>query len=119
MNTDADSRPSRPRWVSVALSGEVDGDSVDALRLVLGSASPDEGVAIDLSAVTVLDPTGIGAIVGAARRLNDRGTRAAVICGRPGLAGVLRANRIEEVAVLVASEEEIGLTIEGAPPIAC
>ncbi len=119
MKTDAEATPSQPRWVSVALSGEVDGDSVDALRLVLGSASPGEGVAIDLSAVTFLDSAGIGAIVGAARRLNDRGARAAVICGRPGLAGVLRANRIEEVAVLVASAEELGPSIEGVPPIAC
>lgn len=119
MKTDAEPTPGQPRWLSAALSGDVDGESVDVLRLVLGSAGPGQGVVIDLSAVTFLDSDGIGAIVGAVRRLNERGARAAVICSRPGLAGILRANRIEEVAILVASAADLATSIEGIAPIAC
>lgn len=119
MKTDAEPMPGQPPWVSTALSGEVDGESVDVLRLVVGSAGPGQGVVIDLSAVTFLDPAGIGAIVGAVRSLNERGAHAAVICSRPGLTGILRANRIEEVAVLVSSAADLAAAIEGFAPIAC
>lgn len=119
MKTEAEPTPGSPSWLSAALSGDVDGESLDVLRLVVGSAGPGQGVVIDLSAVTFLDPAGIGAIVGAVRSLNERGARAAVICSRPGLTGILRANRIEEVAILVPAAADLAASIQGAAPIAC
>jgi anti-sigma B factor antagonist len=68
-------------WV-VTLRGEVDAYSAPSLREDLRVLVEERGalvVVIDLSAVTFLDSSGLGAIVGVLRRLRERGGRLTIV----------------------------------------
>jgi len=68
-------------WI-VTLRGEIDAYSAPSLRDDLRSLVEDRGalvVVIDLAAVTFLDSSGLGAIVGTLRRLRERGGRLAIV----------------------------------------
>lgn len=98
----------------VTLRGEVDAYSAPSLRLDLrrlidGGASV---VLIDLSAVTFLDSSALGALVGALRRLREQGggllivepeTAAARIFGLTGLDTVLDLYPTRAAALSAAS----------------
>jgi len=68
-------------WV-VTLRGEIDAYSAPSLREDLRVLVEERGalvVVIDLSAVTFLDSSGLGAIVGILRRLRERDGRLTIV----------------------------------------
>jgi anti-sigma B factor antagonist len=98
----------------VTLRGEVDAYSAPSLRLDLRSLIDDgcSSVVIDLSAVTFLDSSALGALVGALRRLRERGgellivepeTTAARIFALTGLDTVLDLYPTRAAALSAAS----------------
>jgi anti-sigma B factor antagonist len=67
---------------AVTLRGEIDAYSAPSLREDLRVLVEDRGalvVVIDLSAVTFLDSSGLGAIVGTLRRLRERNGRLTIV----------------------------------------
>ncbi len=95
----------------VTARGEVDAFTVPALRLELQRIAEDAAIGVlvvDLFAVTFLDSSGLGAIVGALRRVRERGgalrivrpqTPAARIFDLTGLAAVLDLYPTREAAL--------------------
>jgi anti-sigma B factor antagonist len=84
----------------VTLHGEVDAYTAPTLREDLRGLVEDEGasvVVIDLAAVTFLDSSGLGALVGALRRLRERDGRLLVVQPRTA------ARRIFELTGLDAA----------------
>ena len=71
---------SRPERCLISVCGEVDISNADALREAIekGFALPSGEVCLDFSGVSYIDSTGIGVLVGAARRASEGETRFAV-----------------------------------------
>ena len=65
----------RPECYLIAVEGEVDISNADALRQAVDLAleQPVEQVKLDFGGVSYIDSTGIGVLVGAARRAGERG----------------------------------------------
>ncbi len=76
----------------VAAAGEIDASSAPRLQRELLSALAERGarVVLDLSAVTFMDSSGIGAVVAAHAEATDRGGRLVVVCGEGHAAKRLR-----------------------------
>jgi anti-sigma B factor antagonist len=87
--------------VVVELAGELDAFDVPVVREVFGEALErgPGAVALDLAAVSFLDSTVLGAIVGLLRRLRERGDELRVVLPRT------QARRIFELTGLESSLE--------------
>ena len=75
----------------ITVSGEVDISNADALRASIeqGLAATDE-VRLDFSAVSYIDSTGIGVLVGAARRAAEAGKRFSVVEVQPSVMRIVQ-----------------------------
>ncbi len=95
----------------VGASGELDATTAPQLGLLLLDLLEDgqRNVVVDLSAVTFLDSTGLGVLVGGTRRLTDAGGTLSLVvtdarilqpCASPGYSGALTVftSRAEAVA---------------------
>jgi anti-anti-sigma factor len=82
-------------------TGDLDAFTVDEFRREFAGITPGERTVIDLSDVTFIDSSGLTALIGAVRRSTERGGRVALACGRPGLARVLRASRLDSIVDIV------------------
>jgi anti-sigma B factor antagonist len=69
-------------------------------------AAEPPAVVIDLDAVTWMDSTGLGVLVGARRRLQGQGGRLAVACSREDVRRLLRVTGLLDVLRVVPSIEE-------------
>ena len=86
----------------LAVSGEIDVSNASQLREELDQAL-DQGegtIAVDLSEAPYIDSTGIGVLVGAARRAREAGRGFAVLRPQEGVARVL---------ALLGMADELGL----------
>jgi anti-sigma B factor antagonist len=90
---------SRGEVMSVHVSGEVDIDAAADLRLVLHRAIatgfPD--LVIDLRAVTFIDSTGLGVMVGALREARRPPGTVTLVVSNPRLLRVLRISGLDRV----------------------
>jgi len=86
----------------VALSGRLDVHSVADVRAVLHAAidAGDGDLVVDLSAVDLVDATGLGVLVGADRRAKLAGRRVVLRDVRPRLLRILRATRLHRVLTI-------------------
>ncbi len=94
--------------VVVTVSGEVDAYSAPTLRLDLRRVVEEDGanvLVIDLSAVTFLDSSGLGAIVGALRRLSERGGQLRIVEPRSSARRIFELTRLDTVLELYADRE--------------
>lgn len=75
----------------IALDGELDLYTIPALAPQLNEAAggDDAHLIIDLSAVTLLDSTALGAIVEAQHRITRQGRRLSIVAPHGSTAGVL------------------------------
>jgi anti-sigma B factor antagonist len=72
-------------------------------------------VVVDLSAVTFLDSTALGALLGGMRRLRARGGDLLVVNTDPGITQLLRVTGLDQMlAVLATREEALALLQTGA-----
>lgn len=72
----------------VALVGELDLASVPGLQSMLARTigdAPGRTVVVDLDALTVLDDTGLGILLGAAARARQHGGDLVLVCSSPRL----------------------------------
>ena len=93
----------------VALQGEVDLASADEIRARLEGAIDDAPpmVVIDLSAVDLIDSTGLGVLIDAARNAGDACEVALLAPGGLQLRGVLALAGVLEHLTVFESKEEI------------
>ncbi len=87
----------------VTLRGEIDAYTAPALRLDLRRLIEDEGaltLVIDLTAVTFLDSTALGALVGALRRLRERNGRLRIVRPQAAAARIFELTGLDTVLEL-------------------
>lgn len=94
--------PSAERYL-IAVEGEIDISNADKLRNAIDLAleQPTERVELDFSQVPYIDSTGIGVLVGAARRASDRKRALSIMGAQPN---VLR------VAQLLGVDKDISIS---------
>lgn len=94
--------PSAERYL-IVVEGEIDISNADKLRNAIDLAleQPTERVELDFSQVPYIDSTGIGVLVGAARRVSDRKRALSITGAQPN---VLR------VAQLLGVDKDISIS---------
>lgn len=94
--------PSAERYL-IAVEGEIDISNADKLRNAIDLAleQPTERVELDFSQVPYIDSTGIGVLVGAARRASERERALSITGAQPN---VLR------VAQLLGVDKDISIS---------
>lgn len=76
-------------YVVCAPFGELDAATTPRLREALSNLKCQRRVIIDLTAVTFIDSAGLGALIGAVRRVHDHDGTVSVACHRPSLLRLL------------------------------
>lgn len=89
-----------------ALDGEVDVRSAPDFRSVIADVVGEARVVIDLSATAFMDSAGLGALIGAIRRVREAGGEPAIVCARSSLHGLLGTTGVDRVVLVVGSLEE-------------
>jgi anti-sigma B factor antagonist len=92
----------------VQASGELDIHTSHEFRGYLVGAV-EEGVAlvvVDLSGVTFIDSSALGALVGGARRSAELGNRLAIVCPPGSVARVLEITGLDRPFTIYATREE-------------
>jgi anti-sigma B factor antagonist len=92
----------------VIVEGEVDLFTAPQLNQALDSGIDGDAVRliIDLSKVPFIDSTGLGALVGAVRRVQPLGGRVDVVCDRANVVRTLTVSGLLGVLGLYASRED-------------
>ena len=102
-------------YAVVTVAGEIDIMTGSDLRAPLHDLI-GRGIihhVIDLRAVTFLDSTGLGILVGERKRLQDRGGTVRIVCG-PGLVG--KVVRLTAVDQLVEVHESVASAVAAIDP---
>lgn len=82
--------------------GDLDVSNADELAGVLQEAEHESAhVVLDLQAVSFIDSTAIGSLVGSTRRLRERGGNLQLLVSSPHILRVLRATNLDSVIVVV------------------
>lgn len=100
---------SRERGVVIAaVNGAIDLSTVAALReRLFGLADGGEPLIVDLNRVTFIDSTGLGVLIGAARRAALHGASVHAVCSRPHTRKLLWLTGVDRRIPLTA-------TVDGA-----
>ena len=86
------------------VAGDLDHSSVGEFREAVAHLSKKKRVIFELSAVPFVDAAGLGALIGAVRRIRDRRGGGAVVCSaRPSVRRVLQLVGIPRVVTIVDS----------------
>jgi anti-sigma B factor antagonist len=97
-------------WTVIAVSGEIDLFTAPKLReqflAALDDGSGADRLIVDLSRVTFMDSTGLGVLIGALRRVNERGGRMALVCQEGPVLRVLELTRLHEVFAIRGSVDD-------------
>jgi anti-anti-sigma factor len=88
------------------LAGNLEHHTVDQFRQDLPPLVDEPGVIFDVSAVPFIDSAGIGALIGAVRRVRDEGGRAAVCGARPSVSRVFELVGLSRVVRVCKSADE-------------
>ena len=94
-------------WVTTS-NGEIDAFSAPSLREDLRHLIEELGarsLVIDLSAVTFLDSSGLGAVVGALRRLNERDGELRIVQPRSAASRIFEHTGLDRVLDLYTDRE--------------
>ncbi len=109
------------RWAVMRVTGEIDMATAPRLRqhVQTVTARKPAGLVLDLDRVDFIDSTGLGVMVGAAKRMRmiDGGFR--IVCSQNHLIHLFEITRLNEVFDLYESLEEAlasveGVTVDGA-----
>ncbi len=98
------------RWQILSVTGEIDLATLPRMRSELHRVSSSGPLAVDLSDCDLIDSTGLGLLVGAARRSREGGHDFCVIAPSGPVADLLRRSRLDEVMNVRVDmpEEEVG-----------
>ena len=92
----------------ITARGEIDAFTVPALRLYLQGLAEDDAAAvlvIDLFAVTFLDSSGLGALVGALRRIRERGGSLRIVRPQTPAARIFELTGLDTVLDLYSTRD--------------
>lgn len=88
------------------LSGEVDAYTVGEFRETLGGIDNVRWLIIDLSEVPFMDSAGLGALIGAIRRVRESEGDVAVVSNTAGLNKLLHTTGFDRIVPVTESLEE-------------
>ncbi len=109
-------RHEQPPWTVLSVGGDLDVVGAPDLRQAVVTAVADGSrlLALDLSGLDFVDSFGIGAVVGALKRLRQRGGDLALVCPSPRIRRVFEICDLDRILALhdsigsVAEAERIG-----------
>jgi anti-sigma B factor antagonist len=105
-----------PGYVVITAAGEINIFTVARLRDQLFTLTSDgQPLIVDLDRVTFLSAAGLGALVGAARRVAARGASLHVVCVRPQIRQLLQLTGLARTLRLVRTCTEALQTLPAAP----
>ena len=103
--------------VVVALAGEFDVYTVSAFRTELeGVGHTTRPIIVDLTGVTLLDSSGIGALVSLLNQARSDGGSVGVICPHPPLRRVFEITGLRSAFVFGDDLETVRAELAAAPP---
>ena len=92
--------------VVAAVTGDIDISAVTRLRERLFELAGNGGILIvDLNRVTFIDSSGLGALIGAARRAAAHGGSLHAVCARPPTRRLLWLTGVDRLIPLAATED--------------
>lgn len=99
----------RGTWTVLAVSGELDVASAPSLRQRLVSLVEQGAreVIVDISAVGLLDSTGLGVLIGAVKRLRGHGGDLVVTCDQERIRRLFEITRLDRAIDLYATIDEV------------
>lgn len=99
--------------------GAIDAFSVSEFRAAVAAVPASTSLVFDLSGVSFLDSAGLGALIGAVRRLRQMGGEVTIASPRPLIARVLHTTGFDRIVTIFASVgEAVGALGEGFLPSA-
>lgn len=102
------------RWAVMRVAGEIDMATAPRLRQHVQTVAADkpDGLVLDLDRVDFIDSTGLGVMVGAARRMRmiDSGFR--IVCSQKHLNELFHITRLDEVFDLYESLDDALATVQ-------
>lgn len=98
----------RGRWAVMRVSGEIDMATAPLLRQHVQNvtARHPDGLVLDLDRVEFIDSTGLGVMVGAAKRLRVAGGALRIVTSQPHLNQLFELTRLDAVFDLYETLEE-------------
>lgn len=95
-------------WTVVAASGEIDVAAAPALREELAAiiAEGTPRIVVDLERVDFIDSTGLGVLVGAARRAHSAEGDVRLVCTNSRILKVFDVTGLDEVFTIVGSVDD-------------
>jgi len=94
--------------VIAAVAGDIDVSTVSRLRECLFELAGDgQTLIVDLNRITFIDSSGLGVLVGAARRADQHGASLNMVCSRPEIRKLLWLTGVDRRIPLAA-------TVDGA-----
>lgn len=93
---------------ALRVCGEIDAYTAPTFREQMSEAEAREpaGLIVDLQKVRYLDSTGLGVMMGAAKRARERGCSLVVICTNEHILRILKISGLTELITVVAGQEE-------------
>jgi anti-sigma B factor antagonist len=98
----------RGDWAILTVKGEIDLHTAPQLKERLGAIS-DEGaqkVLVDMSDVGFMDSSGLGVLVGALKRVRERGGELSLVCSEGTVLKVLSLTGLDQVISVHGSVAE-------------
>ena len=96
------------RWAVMRVMGEIDMATAPRLRqhVQTVTARGPEGLVLDLDQVEFIDSTGLGVMVGAAKRMRINDGQLRIVCSQPHLNELFELTRLNEVFDLYETLED-------------
>ncbi len=96
------------QYIALRVSGEIDAYTAPKFREQMSEAESREpaGLIVDLRKVRYLDSTGLGVMMGAAKRARERGCSLVVICTNEHILRILKISGLTELIIVAANQEE-------------
>jgi len=99
------------RWCTLSAAGEIDVATAPKLRERL-DATVDRGpalVVVDLSAVTFIDSTGLGVLIGTSKRIEDAGGAMRLVVSEPRILKLFEITGLtDRFAIAPSVDEAVG-----------
>jgi anti-anti-sigma factor len=91
----------------VAVSGELDLDTMTELGAALAAGDPVATTVVDLRGLTFIDSSGVSGVLAAARHARDAGTRLVCVPGPPPIQRIFELTGVDTVLEWVQSPDAL------------
>jgi anti-anti-sigma factor len=92
----------------VAVSGELDLDTMTELKAALAAGDGVATTVVDLRGLTFIDSSGVSGVMAAARRASDAGSRLVCVPGPPSIQRIFELTGVDTVLEWVEGPEALG-----------